>query len=154
MKIYENEDGKRFGFENDGSQDYLITEGMTPVSDEDLQADALDLAKRKKKKEIHVARNALIGEPVVLNIDSQDHYFDGDILDWNGAALTMSDVELWPRISQNNEIVQLSKEQILLLCDIIHVRKNALMVAARQFKDDVLNLEGTVEDIESYTYQF
>lgn len=38
MKYYVDQDGMTYGFEDDGSQDFLITEDMRPLTDEELEA--------------------------------------------------------------------------------------------------------------------
>ncbi|MFJ2981181.1 MULTISPECIES: tail fiber assembly protein [unclassified Pseudomonas] len=38
MKYYVDEDGMTYGFEDDGSQDFLITESMRPLTDQELDA--------------------------------------------------------------------------------------------------------------------
>jgi hypothetical protein len=152
MRLYEDENGQRFAFEDDGSQDNLITENLTLVSQATLDSDALASAIEAKKQEVNTKRDAKNAVPILHQVDGVDKYFTIDILDWNTHALSMDDAETIDWICTDNSTVSINKSDILSLCNHIRVRRTNSFLTGRIQKDEIMALT-TVADVEAYVVQ-
>lgn len=72
MKYYKNKNDEIFGFELDGSQDYLITEDMVEISLEEIKAinkDKEDVFKQTLEYKINEAKAYLLSTDFKMTVD-------------------------------------------------------------------------------------
>lgn len=72
MKYYINKNREMFGFEKDGSQDFLITEDMTPITVEGIEAinqTKEDEFKQSLEHKINEAKTYLISTDYYMTVD-------------------------------------------------------------------------------------
>lgn len=130
--------------------DWIASGGI--VQPEFTDEELLQKAKDIKKLEINKQRDEAIDKDVLHTVGESDYYFQRSItaqLAWINAAQTMDDIVVNSWITASNAVVDLSKEDLISICNHIRLRDATEYFQARKRKDAVLALT-TIEEVNDY----
>ena len=139
--------------------DSLIWHADNPVakpSEQDLQ-DMWDdvlliIAKKEVIEQINAKRDLALSKDILGMAESKSYYFQRSIqaeLSWVNKIAQDDDIAVNSWITSTNEIVSLTKLEVINICSHLRDRDALLYTQARKHKDRVLVLT-TLEELSSY----
>ena len=114
----------------------------------------LELSEKKlaKCREINAQRDSNISKNVAHEVQGQTYSFQRSItsqLAWINAVESMEDIALENWVTADNQIISLSKQDLISICRHIRFRDTTEVTQARKRKDAV-NALSSIEEVESY----
>lgn len=112
----------------------------------------LNEAKKTKCEKINSQRDSNISKNVAHEVQGQTYSFQRSItsqLAWVNAVESMEDIALENWVTADNQIISLSKQDLISICRHIRLRDTTETIQARKRKDAV-NALSSIEEVESF----
>ena len=131
-------------------QEWIAAGGI--VEPEFTESELLQKVKDSKIQEINKQRDVNLNKNVSQTINGAIYQFQRSItsqLAWVNAVESMEDIALENWVTADNQIISLSKQDLISICCHIRFRDTTEVTQARKRKDAV-NALSSIEEVESY----
>jgi hypothetical protein len=129
-----------------------IRDKYTQVSDKEKSNIDLQKAKENKKAEINKQRDLARDKDISHTVNGKIYKFQRDIVDqlaFINSIVSMTDTAVDGWVTSDNSIVDLSKSDLISICNHIRLRDGNEVKQARKRKDAV-NALTTISEVENY----